>query len=373
MNDDTVAGIMIGQKDSTGSEILTVYSKVRSTYAVYRTKERVAIQFADDPSIGTLQRKALSPLNPLRGQINGLIDGWRAAESEDYRTSWRIFFWRPRDSHEIRAKAAMFDRRVADTLSMALQGDVDGAELLLAEIKTDLLEERTSIARIDYIAFAGLAALSLVLVALVMTGWLGRNEPEERRLWLACGAGALGALFSTAIAMRSRAILTDLQLRENRADAIARIGIGAVAGVLLVVMVSSKIVSVDIDGGQIEAGTWVVIAFLAFLGGFSERLVPDLLERTAGKGRPAENPLAGATGLPARTKPAADANEKNPLGTAAAPPPFAEPAEPEAGPSDDVDGCVSDVAMSEDEETHDSQLPAAIGGVEEAREKEPAI
>lgn len=368
MNEDNVAGIVIGAKDSTGGQILTVYSKVRDTYAVYRTRERVAIQFADDAAIGTLQRKAISPLNPLRGQINGLIDGWRAAEGDDYNAgSSRIFFWRPRDSHEIRAKAAMFDRRVADTLAMALQGDVEGAELLLAEIKTDLLDERTSIARIDYIAFAGLAALLLVLFALVMTSWLGRNDPEERRLWLACGAGALGALFSTAIAMRSRAILTDLQLRENRADAIARIGIGAVAGVLLVVMVTSKIVSVDIDGGKIEAGTWVVIAFLAFLGGFSERLVPDLLERTAGKGRPVENPLAGATGLPSRVKTAADANEKNPLGTAAAPSAPVIPSEPEAGPTDDVDGCVSDVALSEDEETDDSQLPAAIGGVEEAR------
>ncbi|MEA3061723.1 MAG: hypothetical protein QOJ94_1504 [Sphingomonadales bacterium] len=368
MNGETVADIMPGVPDATGSMILSVYSKVRQTFAVYRTRERVSIQFADDPSLGAQQRKAVSPLNPLRGQINGLIDGWRAAEDDDYVPRGSpLFFWRALNSHEVKAKAAMFDRRVADTLAMALQGDVDGAAALLAEIKANLLEERTSAARIDYLAFAALTTLALVLIAAGVTVFRRPMGDDERQLWLAFGAGSLGALFSTAIAMRSRAIMTDLQLRENRTDAIARIGIGAVAGVLLVVMVTSKIVSVDIGGGAISAAQWAVIAFIAFIGGFSERLVPDLLDKAAARATQASdgNPLAG-TVASARIG-NSGAGENNPLGAAATPPAVGAETGAAPAPDEDVDGCVSDLPLEENETTDDSQLPAAEGGVEQAR------
>ena len=69
-----VADIIKGGKDLTGAEIETVYSKVNATYAVYRTAERVMVQYADEERLGAEQRLALSPLNPIRGEINGLID-----------------------------------------------------------------------------------------------------------------------------------------------------------------------------------------------------------------------------------------------------------------------------------------------------------
>jgi hypothetical protein len=218
----------------------------------------------------------------------------------------------------------MFDRRVADALVMALQGDPCHASGLLAEIKTDLLAERTSTARIDYIAIAALVTTAVLLVAgIVGSGLLGLADltAPARLLWLACGAGALGALFSTGIAMRSRQILTDLQVRENRADAIVRICIGSIAGVLLVAMLMAKVVTFNFmsglpaDPGAAVHGAepgWLLCALVAFIGGFSERLVSGLLERAGAGGAAPNNHLAGLTPLPAGA--GLPANERNPLG-----------------------------------------------------------
>jgi hypothetical protein len=324
MNGETVADIIPGAKDSTGSRILIVYSKIREIYAVYGTRERVSIQFADDQVLGGEQRRALVNLNPYRGQINGLIDGWRAVGEKGYHAPRRLLFWRSVSKCEVRAKVAMFDRRVADALVMALQADTCHAAALLAEIKADLLAERTSAARIDYIAIATLVTAAILLVAGIVGSSLALAAltAPARLLWLACAAGAFGALFSTGIAMRSRQILTDLQVRENRADAIVRICIGSIAGVLLVAMLMAKVVTfnfvptVPAATGAAEAGTelsWLLCALVAFVGGFSERMVSGLLERAGGSGAPPTNPLAGSTAAPAAGATLA-ANEKNPLG-----------------------------------------------------------
>ena len=304
----TVADIVRGKRDLTGAKILCVYAKVDGRYAVYRTPQRVMIQNADDQDLGAEQRAALAPLNPLRGQINGLIDGWRQNSNEN-----------------VAAKAALFDRRVADALVLGLQGHVDHAELHLREIKADVLEERTSPARVNYIVVAAVTALAVILIAAIATSLFSfwhAYSPGASRLWLGAGAGALGALFSTGIAMRTRAILTDLQPAENRADAVVRIGIGAMAGTVLVGLIVTGDVSLTLGDtrvpGPTETDGWIAMAVAGFAAGFLERLVPGLLEGAAiaGRDRNATNPLAG--GLPASAVGAGrrppGVSERHPLG-----------------------------------------------------------
>lgn len=315
---DTIADVVKGGADCGGVEILNVYAKVAGTYAVYRTRERVTVQFADDPALGAEQRKALAPLNPLRGQITGLVDGWRIDARE-----------------KVAARAALFDRRVADALIVALQGYVAQAELLLREIREDVLEERTSVARVYYVLWAAGAAALLVLVACLATSPLFQGlhdfSGEAETLWLATGAGAMGALFSTMIALRRRTVLTDLQPRENQADAVARIAIGAMAGVLLVAFLESDFISLSLSGEPLlpkgnEGDRWLRVAAAAFLGGFSERLIPDLLERSAAAAaaKAGGNPLVGQAGVP---HPAPAGGETNPLAQSGDESPPARPVE----------------------------------------------
>ena len=363
MDGSTVAGIVIGGTDSTGAKILTVYAKVGVLFAVYGTAERVMVQFADDQAVGADQRMALAPLFALQGQINGLIDGWRGHGKE-----------------HIRAKAAMFDRRVADALKLGLLGAAAPADQNMREIKDDVLEERISPARVDYVLVAAAAALAAVLLAALLTSrpygaWYDYSEQGDG-IWLGFGAGALGALFSVCIALRKREVRTDLQPSENRIDAIARILIGALAGAVLASLLEARLVALTLGGisipGTDSRTAWLGIAVAAFAAGFVERLVSDLLDRTAIGARPGSggNALAGSGQSTAATAASCVASETNPLGRTtpnvagqnSAPAPVAQRA---AAADNAADSCLADPAVEKVGDTDDVERPPASGGVEE--------
>lgn len=361
-----VDDIVRDRLDGAGSQIVTVYSKVSQVYAVYATAERVMVQYADDPALGSEQRTTLAPLNPLRGEINGLVDGWRSS-----------------DGVKDQCRARMFDRRTADALITALQGDPVHAEELLLAVKADVMEERTSMGRTEYLLIATLFTI-LVCIAFLP---IGRNELGkvtsfilDNDLWLAAAMGCLGALFSIGLSIRSREIRTDLQKRDNVADALLRIAIGAVSAVILFSFLRSGLItfglgSTDIVGenGVIAPDAAIIIAFLA---GFSERLVAGYLTRAAetAKGEPVTPEKTPAQEAAAKTE--VEANELNPRGrqsvadalagrTVPEPPPGDDAAETIAHSHDehDVDGCACDIEVTDEDATADEELPAASGGI----------
>jgi hypothetical protein len=362
MDGNSVSDIAKDQPDATGAVIDTVYSKIADIFAVYRTPERVMIQYADDPALGLEQRRALSPLNPIRGEINGLIDGWRTSH-------------KPKNQ----CRARMFDRRTADALTVALQGDQVNAEELLKGVKADVLEERVSMGRTEYVLFATLCALAVFLLfgAFTLAAEQSLNTLRmgefivANQLWLAVGMGCLGALFSIATGIRGRTIRTDLQRRDNIVDAILRIMIGAVSAIVLFSLLRSGLV--EIAGlGEFESATTAfavdVAIIVAFLAGFSERLVGDYLARaTLASGADAAA-AAASPALQSAARPEVEATERNPRGklevdianraAAAAVP------EVHVHADDDEDGCLCDVKLDVDETTDDTELPVATGGVE---------
>ncbi|MBV9756128.1 MAG: hypothetical protein JO047_03665 [Alphaproteobacteria bacterium] len=325
-------------KDSAGAEIDDVYYRQPPHYAIYRTKQRVMVHFADADDEARQQDTALAPLNPLRGQINGLIDGWRDSTK-----------------NSSKARVKRYDRRVADALQVALALDTRGALDLLAGIKADITDERTSWARFAYLMVAAVLSVLLLLIIWCVSALWGPTGTAAS-LWTGLAGGAIGAFFSIAIAIRSRTVLTDLHLLDNSADAVLRVVIGAIAAGVLVAFVSLRAVTVSLGEGDFEAAsdTWLFALALGFLAGFSERLIPDLLSKTA----------IGAAAAPA-------------------PPPAAPPpAPPQAGNGanqgapDDVaqahtatedahrlDDCLCDHAVGAAEATSDADLPPASGGI----------
>lgn len=344
MNGTAVADIVADQPDFTGAQIETVYSKVSGTYAVYRTAERVMVQFADDPELGREQRLALAPLNPIRGEINGLIDGWRRPKKFNV------------DRKQARARA--FDRRTADALTVALQGDQIHAALLLAAVKDDILKERTSIGRVEYMVVAALVSL----VALAAGHLFG--SPEVR---LAIAIGAVGALFSIALGIRSRNIRTDLQRRDNVIDAALRIAIGAISATILIALLKAGFVTVGLGKQPVDLSDLNALLVIAILAGFSERMVGDFLGSVALNGTKTAPAEAVSAQVAADAK--STANEQNPRGLR---PAAAEAAgeQPDGyrqmvdGEHEHVDGCLCGIELTEDELTDDAELPEASGGVE---------
>jgi hypothetical protein len=344
----TVTDLSLAATDATGAEVTTIYAKNPPLYAVYRTRERVLVQFADDPAKAGAQRSAMASLNPLRGEINGLVDGWRASKQE-----------------ALRSKAVGYDRRSADALVMALEGDVHDAGLLLGEIKQDLLDERTARARVDYL----IAACAVLFIALLVAWIAGRAalsnvHPGDSALyaaiWIGAGAGAIGAFFSVAVGLRARTVLTDLHKTENSCDAGLRMTIGYIAAAILISLLGSGLVHLSLGTAPIDltapapaadsTGWWMKVLVVGFLAGFSERMVPDILAKAAA--------LTGPPGPSTSEKLAAAPSTP---GAKAVASPSAAPVQPLS--DDDADGCLCDAPVSTQESTHDVELPAASGGV----------
>jgi hypothetical protein len=296
-----VEGIKTGEKDSCGVEIETVYCKLDKQYAIYRTIERVLVQFADNDQlntdgkkVGAQQRYVIAPLNPVRGEINGLIDGWRRSKRG-----------------EKQCKARLFDRRVADALATALDSEANYAADLLNKVKDDVLTERTSSARGDYLIAALAATNFVILMVWVVTSSYWPTHIVFKNVWPAAGLGALGGFFSIALSIRDRSILTDLQRRDNTIDAVLRILIGAISAVVLYCLLRAGIVEFKIGAAQGKdifeqtctpknctvPGQYLLLV-IAFVAGFVERLVSGLLANVAGAIAVRTNPIAG--GLPAR-------------------------------------------------------------------------
>lgn len=334
-----VSDIRVNEKDSAGDIVRVVYARRPPDYAVYGTDSRVAIQLADDPTKEQAQRAAMVKISATRTAVANLIEDWRSSEKA-----------------KVKAKAKRYDGRVANALIALMEGDVDSADGLLKQIRDDIVDERTSWARFEYLIVAAAGCMiSIFLCALLSLKWLWVHvfhfqAEQVGALWLAAGTGAAGAFFSIAIAIRGRTVLTDLRSRDNFSDAILRIFIGAMAGALLIGLLLSKLISFKLQNTEFDvvgASNWLALMIAAFIGGFSERLVPDLLAKAA-----ADNPTSPPV------PPAVNAKAPG-----AGQPAVASQATNVQDPAEATDNCPTASGVSDAEAIPDSELPPAVGGV----------
>ncbi len=315
MAEFTVEQLVQQKPDAAGNPVVRVYFKLPPLYGIYQTSSGVAVQYADAVDKAQEQATSGAILNPLQRQIDALIDGWRTSKN-------------PADQ----ARARRYDERVAVALRLWLLGDTNSALAALELIKQDIADERTSFARFTYLQAAFLAAFALFVILTVLKSPLGGYifSAETKSLWLAGRAACVGAFFSIAIGIKSRSVLPDLRLRDNVSDAVLRIVIGVIAGGVLLLMLQSGIVGdLQIGGHAVTADrySWVLVLMLGFLAGFSERLVPDLLDTALSKTRPATTPAPPAPAAPALGVAPASAQPPSP--------PARPPAQP-AAPTDAV-------------------------------------
>jgi hypothetical protein len=344
--------IAADEVDAGGNPVICIYAKKPPDYAVYRTPLRVMVQFADDRQIAQAQRNTLAALNPLRGQISGLIDGWHSS-----------------DNPKVQARAMRYDRRVADAIIAGLEGTVADALALLKEIRDDIIAERKSIAQTDYLVWAAAAAIIfIVLVAILSAPGLNlfRNAPANARLiWTAAAGGSIGAFFSVATALRGRSILIDLQQGDNRRDALLRMAVGTIGAAILASLLMTGLVSLGSIGGPTlttdkSIDPTLIALVIGFIAGFSERAVPDILGKaSAALGDTKEGDVAGdqakAAATPAAQAAAAVAADVAGVQAAAA----VVDVEIEAIDESPCDSPPIDGEVL----TADQDLPVAVGGV----------
>lgn len=333
--------IVKGRKDPAGELIIKVYSYNPPFYAIYRTRDRLIVQFADSDALRSQQRARIVPLMPMRGQINGLINGWRSANDDGTVDSdaegegngerkevgrtglWRALpDWRSSTKREQFRKVCRYDRRVADAIITLLEDEnnLKLAQELLAQVKNDLIAERTAIARGQYVNRAFVLVVALVgLTGLLTGGFFDRIHHFPFVLgpvWTAVSGGAVGAFFSIATGLKNRDVVIDLQNRENRIDVTLRMMIGAISGAILYSLFATGLVTTTlfekkaIVHGPIAVGPVyndLTVFLIGFVAGFLERLVPNLLSKTnfgtsepAGRDTPVQVVPAGEAGKPGK-------------------------------------------------------------------------
>jgi hypothetical protein len=358
------AGIVVGHDDSAGRRIIDVYTCAGQRYAIYRTRERVIILYAEDPLVQRAQRRRLSALAPIRSRIDSDLADWRGRDSRFSR---------------LPATARQYDEQVVGALKEALDcdpqdGNSSNALEILQGVLADITAEKASRARLSYLLWSYATAAVLLVVCCAIYGVMGGFERLDamsiRSLMHAVLAGVAGTIYSMSLGIQQRAMRNDQRRLDHFTDAMVRISIGALAAFIIETFLLSGAISIGFGNGAalsaakaadpsgIHPTNWPIEVIAGFLAGFAERLVPDLLNSYTTKGQAVEAPSSkpASTGAVPAATPAATATV-----TAAAEPDVETPEATSA--DDDVDGCASDHA-DPGPGTSDEDLPPASGGGE---------
>jgi len=273
-----VEEIEVGKKDNTDSRIDKIYAKRVPIYAVYQTPERAALQYADATELAAAQRRRMAVLNGIRAQIDGLVEGWRRSKNSQ-------------------AKAGRYDARVAAALILCLEEDDGNAQASFAEIRAEVLDERNSWGRFQYLISAStVAVVTAIVLGILWLSFFGLPPvpalPLGSSLLLAGIGGVLGAFFSIAVGVMGRSVQTSLNRRDNIADAVLRVIVGLIAAWVLILLLRAKLLSGFQIGDQPLSGDMIsveVTLLIGFVAGFLERLVPDILAK-AGQSKEESKP-----------------------------------------------------------------------------------
>lgn len=342
--------------DASGAIVLDIYSKIGGVYAVYRTEERVMIQFADDQELGSKQRQSLAELYVLRGKINSLLE-----ELRDSSFNTRKF----NDSRYVRL--------MADALIVALQGQVAQAKVDLEAVYAALSGERSSRIRMNYLLIAALCTVGLiVIIRFVASNTFTFNFDETAKTFLyATCVGMVGAFTSVAFAIRGRELDTEKPQLDMIGDAILRIFVGGVTAVMLMSLIKIGAFGLEIGGAKftqtstldLTKSGWPPVLIVAFFAGWTQRLLPELFAKASVVESPAPPPPPAA----------GQADERNPMGRPATggAAPAAIPAAGQNPPPDEIDDPAANESDSCDNHAHDGcpvtedvELPETVCGVE---------
>jgi hypothetical protein len=263
----TVASFKIADVDGAGRLIEDIYFK-RTTYVIYctvsSTGKQVLVQYADDPDIATTQIAALAELIPLRNRLQSLLADI--------------------------PKPDQYYAQIAEAFRLGLEGKLDISKQTLTDAVTEVQNLRASAGRNIYINQAGpIAATVAAALLLVSAIFLFFGNAQFAKAWsplahllIAAGAGALGALLSIAISVRTRTVATDGDDLSIRIDAALRVLIGVLSAAVLYLILGTGVMSqIKIGDMTFNPGAivWQLALLLGFAAGFLERLVPDLLEK----------------------------------------------------------------------------------------------
>jgi hypothetical protein len=271
--------LLRGDTDKNGFKVENVFCWTRH-FVIYEAESQVRFMLPEDYEVARALRRKIADLGGLRASIENL-----RAE--------------PSLSHNEKIRAA---REVAWALAQAFEDDEpsspsdapsDQPKEILTRVDARLRSLVKSHYRKKYV-LANLAAFGAIEVILIVLAigfahwWYvppGLSAVHRYAVYGACGA--LGAFLSVITGIRSIDVDMNLDRWEHVFAGATRILIGVVGALVIALALDSKFIDPTLGGahsagetayGSLERRVALYLLF-AFVGGFSESLVPNLLRK----------------------------------------------------------------------------------------------
>ncbi|MDJ0823914.1 MAG: hypothetical protein QNJ16_00280 [Rhodobacter sp.] len=326
-----LSDVDIGKPDCRGRVIQEIYWRL-DDFAVYKADERISAHFSDDPKQADDQKQRYFAMSEGIAEFNHLVDALQPL--------WRFLTFRGgRQTNRLSRSRTLYEREMGRCLAQALTGDVTGAQSSLQHLHKRVEARVSNRARILHFV------VNLILVSVVVlltTSYFITQRPDcdcidFNEIAVALMMGSVGALFSTTARLKEMEVDATVGFNMHLVYAVSRVLVGSLAAVILYLGFRSGIVTEffqpfvtddttreaaaagdaangagDADNGngangsgRIQPFDFYWLSFVSVLAGFSERLVPNLLDSKATSAldgmTPAEERPTEATGAPGGT------------------------------------------------------------------------
>ena len=269
--------LAVGKKDKLGNKVAEILWLARN-YAVYRSHRGVHVHFSDCTQEEDDQRRQFTQISPELCELRYL--------TSQMGLGWTFGLRRPPSSiylHNM-AQAVMLVMENKDQI------DLERAKQLADKTLSMAVERATNDNMIRYLICCLICWGTVTIAAL----WALWAQPEiDWALWksvrphiaglkayvIAGMFGATGAILSVATRLQEFKLKPCHQSIMNYWMAGLRIGIGVVAGIVILVL--ARTILGEAIGKHIASLYWEAVAAVGLIAGFTERLVPSLLQRTA--------------------------------------------------------------------------------------------
>lgn len=282
----------VGKKDPRGRDVVDILWAVHD-FKIYKTEWGISPFFADDDSINIEQRRIYLSMGADIAGFNHMIQTLRPI-TLGQTTLPQLPKRREAIIHH--------ERELARCIAQVLTGDAEGARVALASLRDRLAAQIANRGRVIHllINLALMASVWIIALLILDFGYQPRFGFEVKDIALAAVMGSAGALFSTAVGLKQMQIDPMVGRLMHWIYGGQRVLIGVMGAVFLYFGLKSGI----LDGlfqplqGEVTAPATLDLHWLAFvsvLAGFTERLVPNLLD---GRSRAAK-PQPGGPPAPA--------------------------------------------------------------------------
>lgn len=280
----SLSDVEIGKKDQRGRLVVDILWAVRE-FKIFKTEQGISLHFSDDVTTAAQQRELYLKLGEELSQLNHLIQLLPRLRPRKKFLS-RKGTEGPKFVTNLNPVSIFYERELARGIAQALVGDAEMGKATLASLAKRLEKRLRNKGRVRYFSVCLFSALAIVTFA----SWFLVNSTGIVWSEVAMAAifGSVGALLSTAVGLRNLSIDADSTLFMNWIYGGQRMLVGVLGAITIYLALQAGVVLELLSGAN---GSSLVtpldphkIAFISILAGFSERLVPNLLERDSANG-----------------------------------------------------------------------------------------